>query len=120
MNVYEEAHRLTQAIRESEEYKQYQAVKEKLKANPELEKNLNDFKQKQISLQAGQMMGQQMDQSMMANIQSLYGILLQDPLAAEYLQCEMRFSLMINDVFQILGEVVDLGLGNLGGVLNGK
>lgn len=120
MNVYEEAHRLTQAIRESEEYKQYQAAKEKLKANPELEKNLNDFKAQQISLQAGQMMGQQMDQGAMAHIQSLYGILLKDPLAAEYLQCEMRFSLMINDVFQILGEVVDLGIGNLGGVLNGK
>lgn len=120
MNVYDEAHKLTQAIRESEEYKQYQAAKEKLKANPELEKNLNDFKAKQVSLQAGQMMGQQLDQSAMSQIQSLYGILMQDPLAAEYLQCEMRFSLMINDVFQILGQVVDLGLGDLGGVLNGR
>lgn len=120
MNVYDEAHKLTQAIRESEEYKQYQAVKEKLKANPELEKNLNDFKAKQVSFQAGQMMGQQMDQNAVSQIQGLYGILMQDPLAAEYLQCEMRFSLMINDVFQLLGQVVDLGLGNLGGVLNGR
>lgn len=120
MNVYDEAHKLTQAIRESEEYRQYQAVKEKLRANPELEKNLNDFKTKQISLQAGQMMGQQMDPDAMGHIQSLYGILLQDPLAAEYLQCEMRFSLMINDVFQILGEVVDLGIGGLGGAVNGR
>ena len=30
MNVYDEAHKLTQAIKESEEYKQYQAVKRRL------------------------------------------------------------------------------------------
>lgn len=114
MNVYNEAHDLKQAIQESEEYKQYEAVKEKVKANPELEKNLQDFKAKQIEMQASQMMGQQVDQAVMTQIQSLYGILMTDPLAAEYMQCEMRFSLMINDVFQILGEVVDLGI-NMGG-----
>lgn len=120
MNVYDEAHKLTQAIKESEEYKQYQAVKEKVKGNPQLEESLNDFKAKQFALQAGQMMGQQMDSNAMAQIQSLYGILSQDPLAAEYLQCEMRFSLMINDVYQILAEVIDLGINGLGGALNGK
>lgn len=114
MNVYNEAHDLKQAIQESEEYKQYEAVKEKIKSNPQLEKNLQDFKAKQIEMQASQMMGQQMDQAVMAQIQSLYGILMTDPLAAEYMQCEMRFSMMINDVFQILSEVVDLGI-NMGG-----
>lgn len=114
MNVYDEAHKLKQAIKESQEYIQYEAVKEKVKANPQLEKNLQDFKQKQVALQASQMMGQQMDPDMMGQIQSLYGILMADPLAAEYMQCEMRFSMMINDVFQILGEVVDLGV-NMGG-----
>lgn len=120
MNVYDEAHKLTQAIRESEEYKQYQAVKEKVKGNSELEKSLNDFKAKQLALQAGQMMGQQMDQDAMAQIQSLYAILAQDPLAAEYLQCEMRFSLMINDVYQILSEVIDLGISGLEGAGSAK
>lgn len=114
MNVYDEAHKLKQAIKESQEYIQYEAIKEKVKANPQLEKNLQDFKQKQVALQASQMMGQQMDSNMMSQIQSLYGILMADPLAAEYMQCEMRFSMMINDVFQILGEVVDLGV-NMGG-----
>ena len=47
-------------------------------------------------------------------------LLAQDPLAAEYLQCEMRFSLMINDVYQILSEVIDLGINGLGGAGNGQ
>lgn len=118
MNVYEEAHGLTRAIKESEEYKQYQAVKEKVKGNTQLEQTLNDFKSKQLALQAKQMMeGGQMDPEAMAQIQQLSMVLMQDPLAAEYLQCEMRFSLMINDVYQILAEVIDLGIG---GALSGK
>ncbi len=120
MNVYEEAHKLEQAIRESEEYKQHQAAKEKIKANPELEKSINDFKTKQLSLQASQMMGQQVSQEAMSQVQSLYAILSQDPLAAEYLQCEMRFSLMINDMYQILAKVIDLGIPGMGGAGSGQ
>lgn len=90
-------------------------MKEKVKTNPQLDESLKDFKTRQLALQASQMMGQQMDQEAMAQVQSLYGILSRDPLAAEYLQCEMRFSLMINDVYQILAEVIDLGLKGMGG-----
>ena len=114
MNVYNEAHELTQAIKESQEYIQFEAAKAKVKQNPELDKNLADFRQKQISIQAAQMMGQQMDPNEMAQLQTLYGILMSDPLAAEYMQCEMRFSIMINDVMKIIGEVVDMGI-DMGG-----
>lgn len=114
MNVYDEAHRLTNAIKESEEYKQYQAAKEKIKGNAELEQTLKDFKAKQISIQAKQVMEGQMDAEAMAQIQQLSMVLMKDPLAAEYLQCEVRFSLMINDVYQILSEVIDLGIGGMG------
>ena len=38
MNVYEEAHNLSKAIKESEEYKQYKAASDKIKENPQ--KNL--------------------------------------------------------------------------------
>ena len=37
-----------------------------------------------------------------------------DPLCAEYLQAEMRFSLMMKDVYEIIGEAT--GLGDLGGI----
>ena len=36
MNVYEEAHKLEQAIRESDEYKTYKAAKNKIQGNEEL------------------------------------------------------------------------------------
>ena len=48
---------------------------------------------------------------MMQSVQELYQIIMKDPMAAQYMQAEMRFSLMMNDVYKILGDV--MGLGNL-------
>jgi len=106
MNVYDEAHNLERAIKESEEYKQYQAAREKLYANEDLKKMMEDFQAKQIELQAKQLAGEQPGPEAMEAVQNLYAIVAADPLAAQYLQCEMRFQMMMQDVFNILGEVM--------------
>ncbi|MEG0829015.1 MAG: YlbF family regulator [Anaerovoracaceae bacterium] len=111
MNVYDQAHGLATAIKESEEYKQYEEIKVRAKQNSELDKTLKDFQAKQFQLQAKQMMGEQVDEDAMQQVQALYGVMMQDPLAAEYLQCEMRFSMMMKDVYEILGKVINLGQG---------
>jgi len=108
MNVYDQAHGLAQAIKASEEFKQYNDVKGRVKANPELDNMLKDFQKKQFELQAKQMMGEEVTAESMAAVQSLYGIMANDPLCAEYLQAEMRFSLMMKDVYEIIGEVAGM------------
>ncbi len=42
-------------------------------------------------------------------MQQLYAILLKDPLAAGYIEAEMRFFLMMKDVYEILGEATGMG-----------
>jgi cell fate (sporulation/competence/biofilm development) regulator YlbF (YheA/YmcA/DUF963 family) len=44
----------------------------------------------------------------MSRIQSLSAMLATKPLAAKFLQTEAAFSLMMNDVFKIIGEAVGL------------
>ena len=110
MNVYNEAHSLARAIRESEEFKQYEAIKKKVAENPNLTEMLNDFQTKQFEMQAKLMMGESAPEGVNAQIQDLYNIMMKDPLSAQYLQCEVRFSMMMNDVYKILGEVMGLGL----------
>jgi cell fate (sporulation/competence/biofilm development) regulator YlbF (YheA/YmcA/DUF963 family) len=109
MNVYDAAHSLAKAIKESEEYKQYHEMKQVVSGNGDLSDMLNDFQAKQFEIQAKQMMGEEIGGEMMEQIQSLYGIMMQDPTAAQYLQSEIRFSLMMNDIYKILGEVISLG-----------
>ncbi len=103
MNVYDQAHSLAQAIKESEEFKQYDEAKQQVKQNEELSNMLKDFRSKQFEVQAKQMMGEEMTPEDMANVQQLYGILLKDPLAARYMETEMRFSIMMKDVYDIIG-----------------
>ena len=43
MNVYDQAHQLATAIKESEECKQYNAVRKKLEENPDLDSAVKDF-----------------------------------------------------------------------------
>ncbi|MBR0596648.1 YlbF family regulator [Sinanaerobacter chloroacetimidivorans] len=109
MNVHDEAHNLARAIKESAEYKQYAELKATVSQNEELTAMLNDFQAQQFQLQAKQMMGEELGPEMMEQIQSLYQILMKDPLAAQYVQAEMRFSMLINDVYNILGEVIKFG-----------
>jgi len=112
MNVYDEAHNLARAIQESEEFKQYADTKAATAGNAELAAMLADFQSKQFEVQAKQMMGEEMDETFVSQIQELYAIMMKDPLAAQYLQCEMRFSMMMNDVYKILGEVMGIGQPN--------
>ena len=68
---------------------------------------------KQFEMQTQQMMGSEIDAETMQTLQQLSAILMQDPLAAEYLQNQMRFSIMMSDVYKIVGEVADFGLDAL-------
>lgn len=110
MNVYDEAHNLARAVKESEEFKQYDQLKKVIDQNEELSKMVKDFQAKQFEMQAKQMMGEAMP-NMTQQIQDMYQIIMKDPLAAQYMQAEMRFSLMMKDVYEILGDV--MGIGNL-------
>ena len=108
MNVYDQAHGLAQAIKASEEFKQYDEARRKVRANEELDKMIKDFQSKQFELQAKQLSGQQLGPDDMAAVQQLYAILLKDPLAAQYLENEMRFSIMMKDVYEIIGEATGM------------
>ena len=109
MNVYDQAHQLAAAIKESEEYKHLKAAEEQLKTKPDLEKMIKDFQEKSMEIQLKQMTGEQPDAEDMQKLQQLYGIVAMDPIAASYMESDMRFSIMMKDVYEILGEAMGKG-----------
>jgi len=114
MNVYDQAHQLASAIKESEEFKQYDSVRKQVEANDDLNKAVKDFMSRQLELQTAQMMGQEPDADTISQMQQLSAALMADPTAANYMQCQMRFSMMMADVYKIIGETADLGFDPLG------
>ena len=118
MNVYDQAHQLATAIKESEECKQYNAVRKKVEDNPDLDAAIKDFMKKQFEFQTSQLMGNEIDQEELMKLQQLSAVLMQDPLTSEYFQCQMRFSTMMSDVYKIVGDAADFGMGPMGDIGN--
>ena len=114
MNVYDQAHQLAKAISESEECKQFNDVRKRVEANPELDNAIKDFMKKQFAFQAAQMTGQEVSQEDFMQLQQLSAVLMQDPLTSEYFQCQMRFSTMMSDVYKIIVDTADFGIGPMG------
>ena len=88
MNVYDQAHGLAKAIRECEEFKQYDQLQKLIDQNQELSAMLKDFQTKQFEMQAKQMMGEQVEADAMQQMQELSQIMMRDPLAAQYMQAQ--------------------------------
>ena len=80
-----------------------------LKNKPELDKMMQDFQAKSMEIQLKQMSGEQPDAEEMQKLQQLYGIVAMDPMASAYMEAEMRFSLMMKDVYEIIGEAIGKG-----------
>ena len=116
MNVYDQAHQLATAIKESEEFKYYENSKNAVESNPQLNDAIKDFMKKQFEFQTKQMMGEELDQEEFVKLQQLSAVLMQDPLTSEYFQCQMRFSTMMSDVYKIVGDAADFGLGPMGDI----
>jgi cell fate (sporulation/competence/biofilm development) regulator YlbF (YheA/YmcA/DUF963 family) len=108
MNVYDEAHGLARAIKESNEFKEFDRMRKEVEQDPEVSQMLGDLQKLQIEFQTAQMTGNQPDQDLMTRMQGLSTMLATKPLAAKFMQTEAAFSVMMNDVFRIIGEAVGL------------
>ena len=108
MNVYDEAHGLARAIKESNEFLEFDRMRKEVEKDPDVSQMLGELQKLQIELQTAQMTGNQPDQNTLSRLQSLSTMLATKPLAAKFMQTEAAFSVMMNDVFRIIGEAVGL------------
>ena len=106
MNVYDEAHSLAKAIKESNEFIEFDKIKKEVDKDEQLSEMLKDLQAKQLELQTATMTGQEPSPELISQFQSLSTMIATKPLAAQYMQAEATLSVMINDVFGILGEAI--------------
>ena len=108
MNVYDEAHNLARAIKESNEHIEFENLRKQVESDPNLSDMLKQLHQLQFAVQTAQMTGQTPDENTMKQFQSVYTMLSANPTAAQYMQAEAAFSVMINDIFTILGDAMGM------------
>ncbi len=106
MNVYDEAHSLAKAIRESNEFKEFDRMRKAVDDDKETSDMLKELTELQMQLQTAQLTGQQPDKDTFARFQSLNTMAMTKPLAMQYLQAQFALATMMNDVFGIVGEAI--------------
>ncbi len=111
MNVYDHAHALAKAIRNSSQFREFKEAAQKLKGDDTASKMLNDFRQAQMELQKKQMENQETSQEE-EKIRKLSEIVNMNLTAKDYLEKEYQFAVMVEDVQKIISEAIEEAMGS--------
>ena len=106
MKVYDEVNNLAKAIKESQEYLEYKAVRNELFADPDMKSKVEEFEKIRYEEQLLAMQGEKQSDEKMAKLQELYTILVQNDKVKEYFDKEVRFNVMMADVNKAIGEAI--------------
>ncbi len=105
---YDQAHRLAQEIRNSEEYRTYHDLKEQVTGDETTAALLREYKKLQVTLQMAMMTGQQANETDMQRFQGINTVLFTKPEVSQYLLAEMRLQQAVADILKIITEAADL------------
>ena len=99
MNVYDTANKLAEEIKQSEEFITYQMAKQAINLNFELKSKIEEFEKARYEAQIIAIQTGKDDENKMRHVQELYGELIQNQEASKYFDAEMKFNIMIADIF---------------------
>lgn len=106
MNPYDKVHELVRSIKESQEVKEYLQIKEEIYQDEKNKEMIKDFREKQMEVQSLLMQGQEAEQEKMEKLQNLYQILASNVKIKEFFDKEVRFDVMLSDIYKIIGEAL--------------
>ncbi|MDI3533848.1 MAG: hypothetical protein PWQ82_213 [Thermosediminibacterales bacterium] len=109
MLVHDKAHELARALADSKEYKEYKKAHEKIKQDPKALEMLEDFRKKQLEVQAAQLAGQPVEEKS-KQLENLFQVINYNQLIREFLTAEARFLTLIADVQKIIGKAVEIDI----------
>ena len=110
--IYDNAKKLAEEMRSSDEYRTYCDARERAFQNESTKNLIGEFHKLQMKVQANAITGEQ-DPELMAKLQKLGEILQFDRNAADFLMAEYRLNTMVGDVYKILAEAIDIDLSAL-------
>lgn len=106
MNPYDKVHELVRSIKESQEVKEYLQIKEEIYQDEKNKEMIKDFREKQMEVQSLLMQGQEAESEKMEKLQNLYQILASNVKIKEFFDKEVRFDVMLSDIYKIIGEAL--------------
>lgn len=106
MNIYDTANRLASEIKQTDEYKAYKNSKQQIESNTEVKSKIDEFDKLRVEAQKAMLKGEANANELSVKLQNLYTELYQNEIAKNYLEAEMRFSVMVTDINKIISEAI--------------
>lgn len=106
MNFYDKVHEMVRAFKETNEFKEYMELKEKLKKEEDAYKRLKDFKEKQKKYQLEYIDGKEQNKEALDEMQNLYSIVIQNETSRKLLENEMKINVILADMQKIIGDAL--------------
>ena len=109
MEIYDLAHALAKALRESNEYQQYQEVREKVLGDTSTKKMIQDYQNLYWVIQTGKLIGQDIKVEDQEKFDKLNDIIMLNDTAQKYLGTENRLGIILQDIQKIVTEAIEVG-----------
>ena len=106
MNIYDTANKLAAEIKQTDEYKAYKISKQQIESNAEVKSKIDEFDKLRVEAQKAMLKGEANANELSVKLQNLYTELYQNEIAKNYLEAEMRFSVMVTDINKIISEAI--------------
>ena len=106
MKVYDTANQLATEIKNSEEFKNYKALKEELLSNNETKSKIEEFERLRYEMQIMSYSGEPNKEEKIKELESMYAKLIEDEQIKKYFDYEVKFNVMIVDVNKIIAEAI--------------
>lgn len=110
MAVYDLAHRLARGIKDSDEYRTYSTLRQKIMDDEKTKEMLLDFQKEQLKLQTKQLSGQEVTEEEQERFNKLREIVELNKNIKSYLDAEYRVGVLLNDIQRILFSDLEIGI----------
>ena len=108
MNIYDDLNKLVKSIETSEEFLRYRKAAEAVDSNPTHAQMAKDFITVQVQISTMQMLGQQPGSDMIEQFNTLYNSVSGIAAVNEFIQAQMQFSRVMEDVSKALSKAATL------------
>ncbi len=111
MYIYDQANALAKGLKECEECRTYEKLKEEVYADENTAGILKQYKKLQFEAQLEVYGGKQPSEQTMDQLKKLGDVLAFNPKVGEYFAAEYKMQTLVSDIYKIIGEACKLDTG---------
>ncbi|EDS77242.1 YlbF family regulator [Clostridium massiliodielmoense] len=107
MNIYDKVHELANELKKCEEVKNFKKYKKIIEEKESSKKMVEDFRKVQLQAYSEQMEKGEASKETVEKLENIGKVISMDMDVSNYMQAEVKFGVLWEDMIKILGKAVD-------------